>query len=137
MFRSSTASLWLGVFSVFMKENRYHPKVVGLPVGPRSQVLAQMYKELSEDEKEQLAERASKTPFPKINYKLPKEGPKRLRRNPNRPLSAYVKFVEENTYLFKHLHRDERRRALTRLWNLEQMDKKRAQQKQPSKESSS
>lgn len=122
MFRLSTASLWLGSFSVFMKENRYHPKVVGLPVGPRAQVLAQMYKELTEEEKERLAERASQTPFPKIKYKIPRERSTRVRRNPNRPLSPYTAFVEENTHLFKALHRDERRRALARLWNMEQMD---------------
>lgn len=122
MFRRSILNLWLGTFSVFMKENRYHPKVVGLPVGPRAQVLAQMYKELSEEEMNKLAERASQTPFPKIKYKTPRERSTRIRRNPNRPLSPYTMFVEENTHFFKILHRDERRRALARLWNLEQMD---------------
>lgn len=117
MFRFYGARLALGAFSVFMKENRYHPKLKGLGAGPRAKVLSQMYKELSPEEKQLLLERAAKVPFVFKKPRPPKE--EKPEKTPKRPPSEYMLFVKENLHKFDSLPKGERMKAVARLWNIE------------------
>lgn len=105
----------MGAYSLFMREQKNHPKLQGLPVGQRGKVLASLYRALTPVEKAGLNKRAAATPTPARKKKVDKENKPKQKRAP----SMYAKFVKANIHKFHKLPHLERMKAVARLWNMQ------------------
>lgn len=113
MFKFSARRLAIGAYSLFMREQKNHPKLQGLPIAQRGKALAGLYKALTPRERALLDKRAKATPTPPRKVKIPKED------RPKRKPSAYANFVKANIHKFDKLPHLERMKAVAKLWNMQ------------------
>lgn len=113
MLRFTLRRFAMGAYSLFMREQKNHPRLKGLAMADRARVLTSMYKNLSPSEKQSLVNRAAATPSTPRKSKIGKmPGTSRTKREP----SAYNRFVKENIHQFDKLPHLDRMKAVAKLW---------------------
>lgn len=113
MLRFTLRRFAISAYSLFMKEQKNHPKLIGLPVGKRGKVTATLYKALSPKDKKALMKRAEAVPSPTRAVKgvcCDKSKPKKRTPTP------YIKFVKANINKFEKLPQPQRMKAVAKLW---------------------
>lgn len=113
MLRVSFRRFAIGAYSLFMREQKSHPKLVGLPVSKRGKALAELYRNLTPKEKESLVERAKNT------ERQAKKIKKIRQPGEKRPLSKYAQFVKAHIHKFDALPHKERMKAVAKLWSIQ------------------
>eukprot|EP00796_Vickermania_ingenoplastis_P006725 gene6725-4820_t len=116
MFKFTLRRFAIGAYSLFMREQKNHPKLRGLAVGQRGKVLATMYKNLTSADKAMLEKRAKAVPTPVRKVKNTDKSNDKKARKPRAP-GAYAQFVKANIHKFDKLPHLDRMKAVAKLWN--------------------
>lgn len=120
MFRCASRRLAIGAYSLFMIEQKNHPKLQGLAVSDRGRLTSKLYKALSPSERAQLQKRAAVYVSHKRQAKA-----KTVSGVPKKPAgtrkpSPYATFVKENIHKFDKLPHHDRMKAVAKLWKQQQ-----------------
>lgn len=121
MLRIVPRRLAIGSFSMFMIEQKNHPKLQGLAIADRGKMTSKLYKTLSPSEKAALEKRAanyvSKKPRKVKAQATGIDGaPTAKKAKVTRAPSAYAMFVKSNIHKFDKLPHRDRMSAVAKLW---------------------
>ncbi|EAN94091.1 putative kinetoplast DNA-associated protein [Trypanosoma cruzi] len=110
--------LWRGVspFTLFLMDQKNNPALKGCAISKRGRILSKMYKELSQNQRRELKQRAARHPtLPKQTRKQREEAASLAR---SRRKGKFAKFVRENYHKVKKLNYRKRFGALSQLYDV-------------------
>nr|CCC93991.1 putative kinetoplast DNA-associated protein [Trypanosoma congolense IL3000] len=116
MLRVSVRLLGVSPFTLFMMDQKNNPELKGCAISKRGRLLSKMYKELSQNQRQELNRRAARHPtLPKRTREQRAEA---SRANRRKRKGGFAKFVQENYGQVRELNYRKRFEALSKLYEV-------------------
>ncbi|ORC85620.1 kinetoplast DNA-associated protein [Trypanosoma theileri] len=116
MFRAS--SLWRGVspFTLFLMDQKNNPALKGCAISKRGRILSKMYKELSQNQRRELKQRAAR--HPSLARQTRQERLTAASAAKGKRKGEFARFVRDNYHKVRELNYRKRFSALSQLYDV-------------------
>ncbi|KEG14663.1 kinetoplast-associated protein Tcp22 [Trypanosoma grayi] len=116
MLRASVLLRGVSPFTLFLMDHKNNPELKGCAISKRGRILSKMYKELSQNQRRELKQRAAR--HPTLSKMTRQERESAARAAKGRHKGGFAEFVRDNYHKVRQLNYRKRFAALSQLYDV-------------------